>query len=93
MSRSNNSSSAVAISGGTSVFALLTAVFAGAKLTGYSDMSWWIVFSPLWGPTLFIIGVMLIIFVVVFLYEGAKELARVQRLKKAERKANKVDTQ
>lgn len=82
-------SSAVAISGGTSVFALLTVVFAAAKVMGFSDMSWIMVFSPIWGSTLFAVGVMLIIFCSVFLYQAILEVRRVSNLKKSKNKVDK----
>lgn len=89
MKRSSGSTSSVAISGGTSVFALLTAVFAAAKVMGFSDMSWIMVFSPIWAPTLFAIGVMIIIFCGVFLYQAILEVRRVSILKKSKNKVDK----
>lgn len=88
MSRSSSNAGAVAISGGTSVFALLTAVFAGAKLFGFSDMSWIMVLSPIWAPTLFVLGIMLIMFCAIFLYHVIQEVIINNKARKAR---NKVD--
>lgn len=89
MNRSGNS--AVAVSGGTGLFALLTVVFAAAKVMGFSDMSWIMVFSPIWASTLFAVGVMLLIFCGAFIYQAALELRRVSILKKSNKMKNKVD--
>ena len=89
--QSNSGTSAVAISGGTSVFALLTVVFAAAKVMGFSDMSWIMVFSPIWASILFTVGVMLIIFCGVVIYQTIAEVRRVNILKKSNKMKNKVD--
>lgn len=51
----------------------LVILFAGLKLTGYIDWSWWWVFSPIWiSIGLFILGVCLF-FGGLFLYENYRE--------------------
>ena len=91
MNQRTSSNSAVAVSGGTGLFALLTVVFAAAKVMGFSDMSWIMVFSPIWASTLFAVGAMLIIFCGAFIYHTILEVRRVNILKKSNKMKNKVD--
>lgn len=90
-SSSTSSSSAVAVSGGTSLFALLTVVFAAAKVMGFNDMSWFMVFSPIWGSVLVAVCTMLLIFCGAFIYHTILEVRRVNILKKSNKMKNKVD--
>jgi hypothetical protein len=41
--------------GGGFFMSLLAVLFIGLKLTGYITWSWWWVLAPLWGPVLFLI--------------------------------------
>lgn len=35
---------------------ILTIIFVIAKITGYIDWSWWLVFAPLWAPLAIVLG-------------------------------------
>lgn len=85
MNQRTSSNGAVVISGVTSFFALLTVVFAAAKFLGFNDMSWIMVFSPIWGFVLVAVCTMLLIFC------GATilEVRRVNILKKMKNKVDK----
>jgi hypothetical protein len=41
-------------------FILLTIAFVTLKALGYLDWSWWLVFSPLWGPIVLVLGVVVV---------------------------------
>lgn len=47
-------------SSGLGFCGLLTVLFIGLKLTGYIAWSWWWVLSPLWLPTVVVLGILLI---------------------------------
>ena len=49
-----------ASNGGIGFVGLLTILFIGLKLTGYIDWSWWWVLSPLWGPPVIVLIVMVV---------------------------------
>jgi hypothetical protein len=48
-------------SGGVSFFGLLFLVFLALKLTGYIAWSWWWITAPLWGPTVLVILIMIVV--------------------------------
>ena len=48
-------------SGGIGFFGLLTILFIGLKLTNVVAWSWWWVLSPLWGPFVFVFGLIIVI--------------------------------
>jgi hypothetical protein len=48
-------------SGGIGFFGLLGIVFITLKLAGIIDWAWWIVLSPIWGPLLIVIAIVLVI--------------------------------
>ncbi len=43
------------------VFGWLTILFVGLKLTGYIEWSWWWVLSPMWLPTVTVVGIAFLI--------------------------------
>lgn len=43
---------------------LLTVLFVALKLTGHIAWSWWMVFSPLWIPFLFVLSIVFLFAVV-----------------------------
>jgi len=53
---------------------ILTIIFVVAKITGYLDWDWWVVFSPLWGPpavccsacSVLIFVILIVIMIIVF---------------------------
>jgi hypothetical protein len=51
-------------SGGVGFFSLLFLLFLGLKLTNNIDWSWWWITSPLWGPIVIVIGVILLVLMV-----------------------------
>lgn len=56
------------VSSGIGFIPLLTLVFVTLKLTDYIDWSWWWVLSPLWLPTVVVIGLILIPFLIIGLF-------------------------
>lgn len=55
MSNTTNSSSA-----GIGFFGMLTIMFIALKLMGHITWSWWWVLSPLWLPTVVVLGFVVI---------------------------------
>jgi hypothetical protein len=51
-------------SGGVGFFSLLFLLFLALKLTNNIDWSWWWITSPLWGPIVIVIGVILLVLMV-----------------------------
>lgn len=51
-------------SGGIGFLGLLTIAFIVLKLTNYIDWSWWWVLSPIWIPTIAVLLILLIIFLI-----------------------------
>lgn len=49
------------------LFGILTIIFVVAKIMGYINWSWWLVFLPLWFPFAIVISAMAIVFIVSFL--------------------------
>lgn len=84
----------VVVNSGTSVFVLLTCVFAAAKLFKFEEeMSWWFVFSPLWAPFAFLALVCLLLAVaaisIACFDEAQKYLQRKQYARKNKQKDKK----
>jgi hypothetical protein len=52
---------------GTSLFSMLAILFIALKLLGIINWSWWYVTIPIWGPTLVVIGITIIIFLFVLI--------------------------
>ena len=55
---------------------ILFIVFLVLQLCGVISWSWWWVTSPLWIMALFVIGVMMLYFIVAFLMELRKHIKR-----------------
>ena len=68
---SDNTKSVVSI-GGTSFFNLLFIVFLVLKLTKVINWSWWWVTAPLWGPIVFVLGVLALVFICAVIYAGCQ---------------------
>lgn len=49
---------------------MLTVLFAGLKLTGYIAWSWWLVFLPIYGPALVVLGVIICLAAVIAIGES-----------------------
>lgn len=60
MSTNNTTTS----TGGIGFVGLLTIVFITLKLTGYITWSWWWVLSPIWISWVFVLGFLLIFFII-----------------------------
>jgi hypothetical protein len=46
---------------GNSLFTLLLVLFIGLKLGHVIDWEWWLVLTPLWGPIVMVIAVLVVI--------------------------------
>jgi len=66
--RKESSTSPVYV-GGTSIFVMLTAIFAAAKVFNFSDMSWLMVLSPIWGPFLLLFVILIACVLLVFVFK------------------------
>lgn len=56
--------------GGITFTGVLTVLFIALKLTGYITWSWWWVLAPLWLPTVVILGILLLYFIVLLVLAG-----------------------
>lgn len=65
--------------GSMDVATVLTIVFVVLKLTGLIHWSWWWVLSPLWIGFAFTFGVLVAVFVIVFLISLWEELFKKHR--------------
>lgn len=61
--------------GGIGVAGLLGVLFVGLKLGGVIDWSWWWVTAPFWGPAVFVLVLLAIIFAFAFAATLAEERA------------------
>lgn len=66
-------------SGGIGFFEVLTIVFITLKLTGTIQWSWWLVLLPLYGPLVFLIGLLVIGLAIVFLISGGAAVEKILR--------------
>ena len=73
---SNNSSSS---SGGIGFFGLLAILFIALKLLGYISWSWFWVLAPIWGPFLFVIALVGIVFIGAVVAVAVEERAERRR--------------
>ena len=76
MSTSSSSSSST---GGIGFLGALTLLFAAAKLFGFTSMSWWWVFSPIWIPAAFILGVIIAVVIVAVIRTFLSDRRRKRR--------------
>lgn len=56
---------------------LLALIFIGLKLAGIgivAQWSWWAVLSPLWGPVVLVLSIMVVYFVALMVTEAVKRL-------------------
>lgn len=53
--------------GGAGLFTLLLVLFVGLKLGNVINWSWFWVLSPLWGPFVIVIGILLIMLLAAFI--------------------------
>jgi uncharacterized membrane protein YhdT len=51
----------VTVNYGMGIGGWLTVIFVIAKLTGYIDWSWWLVFAALWIPALIVCAVLFVV--------------------------------
>jgi len=66
-----NNGNTAAASGGIGIFGLMfIALFVGKifEIGAVASWSWWIITMPLWGPTAFFFGIVLVIVTFAFLF-------------------------
>lgn len=51
---------------GVGFLSILTIIFVIAKITGYINWSWWLVFVPFWGPIALVAAILAAIFLGAF---------------------------
>lgn len=64
------------IAGTVRFWSVLTLIFVIAKLTGHFAYSWWIVFLPIWGPVVLILGVIFLFLLIHIMELPTKELSK-----------------
>ena len=53
---------------------VFTFILAVLKLTGVANITWWVVFAPLWILALIFVGIIVVIFIVAFVIALIEEM-------------------
>ncbi len=77
------------VSGGVGLFTLLLILFVGLKLGNVINWSWFWVLSPLWGPVVIVVGVILIMLLAAFISGKIDERRTRKAIKNLAKKISK----
>ena len=69
----------------SNLITLLTIIFVISKILGYITWSWWLVFTPLWGPLVLVLGFLLIMFLGTMAFFIVEEVVEARARKRKQK--------